>query len=367
MPESVIEIKRVGLKGQGVGSDGDGNIYFVERTLPGDEVRVAYDEGARRYRDGVVTEIVRPSSHRVSSVCPYFLECGGCDWLTWDYESQLLAKDAVVTHALQKVSVVADKRLPIKAAKVNLGYRTRVQLRYESGKMGFYRRRSHELVDIKTCAVAHPKINEAIAGLRKEIPPGRGKVEVGIRKNGEVHCDWNKEHAYGGFTQVNEEQNEFLRDRLAQILKNSQRVLELFCGDGNLTSDYYEACEEVIAVEESSFAIAMANARGLKNVSFFQDRVDRRLLKRLPAEFLKKCDTVLLDPPRQGLFTEIDNLMPPSVQKIVYVSCNPAELAKTAGHLKALKFGLSSLECIDMFPQTRHVESVAVFRKSLVN
>ena len=84
-------------------------------------------------------------------------------------------------------------------------------------------------------------------------------------------------------------------------------------------------------------------------------------------EFVSRCDILLLDPPRQGLRTDISHLIPRKVSRIVYVSCSPAELAQDANKLKSLGFNLAELECIDMFPQTRHIESLAVFQKNLVN
>lgn len=368
MSESLIEILRVGIKGQGVGGDSDGNVYFVERALPGDQVRVSFPSSSRRYRDALLVELVRPSAGRIAPVCPYFQECGGCDWLNWDYNAQLAAKDALVGHALARVGLIAKKTTPIRGAGKTLGYRTRVQLRYESGKLGFYRRHSHDLIDIERCAVAHPKINEFITEWSgKEFPGSRGKVEVGVSSSGSVFSDWNKDHASRGFTQVNEEQNDYLKRRVAECLKGSRNVLELFCGDGNLTASYWSQSEEVIAVEGSGGAVERANGRGFTGVSFLRDTVDRGLLKRLPADFLDRCDTLLMDPPRQGLRTPIAGLVPKSVRSLVYVSCAPGELAKDGTRLKDMGFELDELECIDMFPQTRHVETLAVFRRSLLN
>ncbi|MBI1860320.1 MAG: class I SAM-dependent RNA methyltransferase [Deltaproteobacteria bacterium] len=368
MPEAIVEITKVGAKGQGVGEDTEKNVFFVERALPGDRVRVEFEEGARRYRDARLLELVSPSPQRRDAACDHFLECGGCDWLNWEYAAQLEAKDSVVTHALGRLNVVPRGRLPIQAAQNQLGYRTRVQLRFDDGKIGFYRRQSHDLVDVKSCPVAVPAVNRFIAEVRNDLPVGRGKVEAGLWPDGSIRIDWNKEHAFSGFTQVNEEQNEFLRERVASYCRKEDRVLELFCGDGNLTASFRGIVTETIGVDGSSHAIERANARGGEGtVSFFRDLVDRNLLRRLPTEFVDQCSLVILDPPRQGVGFEVTQLVPKSVKRIVYVSCAPQQLARDAAILAAAGWALVEIQCIDMFPQTRHIESLAVFERSLVH
>ncbi len=347
----------------------------MERTLPGDRVRVEFDPEARRYRDAEPIEIVERSKDRIESVCPHFQHCGGCDWLDWKYESQLEAKDALVSHALSRQMIEPCVRHAIRGAESRLGYRTRVQMRFDGSSLGFYRRQSHDLVNIDQCAVAHPDVNEAIGKLRQNLPSERGKVEIARRDNGEVEIDWNSAHAVSGFTQVHREQNAYLRDRVRDYLATANRVLELFCGDGNLSFAYLERRSqplvEVVAVDANVHAIERAGRRvatgeagtAITGASFMRDIVDAQLLRRLPREFVLACDTLLLNPPRQGLGMGIERLLPKSVKRIVYVSCAPQELAKDSVALKSLGFEMRELQCIDMFPQTRHVESLALFEK----
>ena len=138
MMTSEVRIERIGQRGQGVGADLTGNIYFVSGTLPGDVAIVEFKADAKRYRDARLVELKVPSSARLVPQCKYFGECGGCDWLNWTYEEQLKAKQAMLIHVLERAGVGVENLLPIQGAAKQLGYRNRIQLRREGSKTGFY-------------------------------------------------------------------------------------------------------------------------------------------------------------------------------------------------------------------------------------
>ena len=147
--EKVVQISRVSLLGQGVGSDSEGNIYFVPRALPGDTVRVTVISQDKKYFECELIKVLIPSTERSEPPCDYFQECGGCDWLHWSYADQLKGKQKMIEHAMERTSLHPEKILPILGAQSPLHYRNRIQLRMGEGKLGFFKKKSHDIVDIE--------------------------------------------------------------------------------------------------------------------------------------------------------------------------------------------------------------------------
>ncbi len=153
-----VEIVSIGNEGQGVGKDAEGNTYFVDGLFPGDVAQVeALTDG--RFREAIPLEIIQPSANRVTPACTYASECGGCDWIEWKYDSQVNAKARLLEYTLNRFGFNPKQIHPFIAAKTTHGYRTRIQLRAENGATGFLKRRSHDIVDVESCWIAHPKLN----------------------------------------------------------------------------------------------------------------------------------------------------------------------------------------------------------------
>jgi 23S rRNA (uracil1939-C5)-methyltransferase len=366
-----ITISKMGLEGQGVGTDAEGNIYFVPGMVVGDHVRVEFDPKQKRYRDIVSAELLAGSPSRVTPPCPYFQNCGGCDWLHWDYREQLQAKSQVVEHVFSRGSIHPKELRPIIGAEKTLGYRNRIQVRSEAGHLGFYRKKSHEIVDVESCAVADERLNETMRELRAKATPGEGrhKFELFLNPEGGITTVRDRQHAAGGFAQVHEGQNQKLQElvKKACVEGDSKNVLELFSGSGNLTYHYLDAVERVIAIDNDPRAIAAAIAKrpedAAKKVAFFAMQVTPRLPRNLPPDFQNSYDTLILDPPRLGVGDFINRFVHPGLRRIIYVSCSPVSFSQDAQCL--LKdFSLDSVQPIDMFPHTRHIELVGVFQRS---
>ncbi|MFM8270226.1 MAG: class I SAM-dependent RNA methyltransferase [Pseudomonadota bacterium] len=366
--ETQIEISRMGLEGQGVGYDSDGNIYFVPGALVGDKVRVKTREEKKKYRDAEIIEVVEPSGKRIDSVCQYFQKCGGCDWLQWDYQAQLSAKEEIVKHILERGELRPVELLPITKAEQNLFYRNRIQVRQQGQTVGFFKKKTHELVDITECKVAAPEINDEIKKIRSEIPADSSevtKIELYLGKDRKVHRFDNVAHSFSGFAQIHSGQNDVLKNRVAQIIKEkrARKVLELYCGDGNLTYAYLPFVEKVWGIDASKSAIDSARIQrteehGSKAV-FFTEKVDFHLLRRLPQE-IRDYDTLVLDPPRQGMLECLPRFLHNQLKNIIYISCSPVTFTQDVQCLKK-EFILQTVEPIDMFPQTKHVELIATW------
>ncbi len=355
--------------GQGVAHDTQGNIYFIPGALPGDRILAETVETSKRYRDAELVEVLAPSPDRRDPECAVFHECGGCDWLHWDYAAQVAAKEKTLRHVLERSTWLPEKFLPTITANETMGYRNRIQLHAAGGRLGFYRRKSHDVVDIASCPVAHPKLNASLAELRREPESlAGGKIELFVQEDGGVGRRDNEANAAAGFAQVHDAQNALLRQAIGQLVLGAEakNVLELFAGNGNLTFEYLSGVEEVIAIDSSPTALQQARERlkafAGKRAAFIEANVDVRLKRRLPREFMQGYDTLLLDPPRAGAEGCLEPLCFDGLQTIIYVSCNPVAFTKDVQCLNA-QFDFRQVQIIDMFPHTRHIEFIALFSR----
>lgn len=372
MIRTEVEIQRVGQMGQGVGYDEGGNIYFVPGAVPGDRVAVECPEGAKKYRDAELVAVVRPSPERAASPCEYFQACGGCDWLHLSYDAQIRAKEEMLSHVLERAGFQPRERLPIVRAKETFGYRNRIQLRRDGNKLGFLRRRSHEIVDVKKCLVAHPDLNDEMERIRREdIPAALQKIELVRNDDGTITRVYDARHGAAGFTQVNTAQNEALCGLVAREVRETKarQALELFCGNGNLTFAYAPLVEHVIAVDANEPALAAARARREatmpekpSKIAFVTSLIGRALLRKLPPDFKGSYDTLILDPPRAGIGPCLHDFIHPRVKTVIYISCAPITFTKDVQCLKK-DFVLERVQGVDMFPHTRHIELVARFSR----
>lgn len=376
MTEKIVKITRISLLGQGVACDEDGNIYFVPRAVPGDTVKVAVVSQDKKYCECEILEVIEPSPERVESPCSYFQNCGGCDWLHWNYADQLKGKQQMIVHAMERTSLRPERILPILGAQSPLHYRNRIQLRMGSGKLGFFKKKSHDLVDIQDCQIAQPSINVEIRRLREQgISQSENiqKIELYVNEQGQVKKLANEAHAADGFRQINEEQNAKLQNCVSRYvdLARSKKVLELFCGNGNLTFSYHTKVNSVFAIDASEPAIAQAKVKRTQlgivpeesSIAFICDMVNRSTYRKLPSEIKGQYDTLIVDPPRSGLAGALNQLVHHELKHIIYVSCSVQSFAQDVQCLKN-RFVFEEIQPIDMFPNTRHIEFVAKFSRS---
>ncbi len=358
----------MGLEGQGVGHDTEGNIYFVPGAITGDHVSVTPEQTRKRYRDAQLDKVETPSPERVDPQCEHFKVCGGCDWLQWEYSAQLRAKEATLEHVLERGDLVAQTTEPIAPSPEVFGYRNRIQVRQLGDQVGFYKRGSHEIVDVKHCRVIHPLLNGAIEKLRQDPTPILRKAELFVDDRGEVGWLYDVAHGAGGFTQINPGQNENLREAVAQAVidNGSKHVLELFCGNGNLTFAYLPHVESVYGVDSSKAAVQrardVATERSITKTTFTVGTIETAEAK-LPEEVRERCDTLILDPPRTGMTVPLETFLHDGIKTVIYVSCFPVAFAKDVQCLKQ-NFTFQKVQPLDMFPHTRHIEFVGVFSRS---
>ncbi|MCB9254968.1 MAG: class I SAM-dependent RNA methyltransferase [Bdellovibrionaceae bacterium] len=367
-----LQIENTGIHGQGVGRSDSGEVVFVPGTLPGDRVRVEFESAGNRFVDATLVEILEKSPQRVDPRCAYFGECGGCDWLDWNYESQLEAKQKTLDHSLKRAGWEPRARGPFLPAAKPFGFRTRIQVRRCGDQLGFFRKRSHEIVNVEQCLVADPKINQALSTIRRQSSASEEKLELYLdAESGQVQCVKDESHGKDGFTQGNAAQNIRLRELISDRIRVSgaEQVLELYCGDGNLTFAYAPLVKGVHGFDGNSAAIVKANRQSQSEfdakLSFDVAGVDARLARQLGRNFALSYDTLLVDPPRKGMGGNLNAFLFGNIRTLIYVSCSPVAFSKDTRGLSELGFSLEYVQGIDMFPHTHHIEFVAHFSRSI--
>lgn len=329
----------------------DGERIFIPLTAPGDRVRARIIRRCRGYAEAELVELLSASPDRVEPRCPVFGACGGCQWQHLRYEAQLHWKREILREQLQRIAKLAAPQVePTLAAPSPWAYRRRIQLQVDAeGHVGFYRQGSHDVVEFDECAIADVRINEQLAAAKIRLrETGQGR-QLGV-------------DARLGFTQINREQNTRLQDLVAAgaARHGAGRVLELHCGQGNLTFPLAAVATQIMAVDDHAGAIqyaqAQARAQSCTNVTFHCTAAQTVLREARRAGDV--YDGVILDPPRRGAAEAIAGLIALRPRWIGYVSCDPATLARDVRALLDAGYQHESSHPIDMFPQTHHIESV---------
>ena len=377
-----LDLHAWGRLGEAMARHG-GSDVFVFGGIPGERVEAEIVAVRRKYVAAQVTRVLTPSPKRVEPPCEYFGQCTGCQWQHVDYAEQLAVKTGIVRDALERIGDFhAPTVLPTLASPRRLHYRNhaRFNIWRESGALGFTHRERRRFVRIDRCMLMHDGINDILAQLQERsaetsqlairCSPDTGDYLVQpTLKNPEVAIPTGQKTyresvagrefrvASPSFFQVNVWQAarlvELVKDALE--LTGNETVVDAYAGVGTFAVLLAPYAREIIAVEESTAAIADAseNAAGLSNVRLVTGKVEE-ILPTLDVT----PDAVILDPSRSGCQpATLEALLAQRPGRIAYVSCNPESLARD---LRALTRGyrIQSVQPVDMFPQTHHVECV---------
>jgi len=419
-----LPIERLASDGRGIAFF-EGRTWFVSGALAGEQVeaRVLNAHGkiveARCERVLVASELRRPAP------CPHFGTCGGCSLQHLPHDQQLALKQRLLAEQFSRVAGIEPQEWAAPLSGPELGYRRRARLavRWDPKArhlaVGFRAAASQDIVDITQCQVLVPALQPVVEQLPALLrsfakPQVLGHVELyagtalallvrhtaaladtdldallafcaglnmqlwlhGEDEPAPVHAGeslgfvlapWQLELAYrpGDFVQVNAAVNDAMIAQALEWLapKPDERVLDLFCGLGNFALPLAQRSREVVAVEGVAAMVQRAadNAAGnnLHNTGFFQSDLSQPLDA---AEWAREgFSAVLLDPPRDGAFEVVRTIRALGAQRLVYVSCNPATLARDTVELLRQGYRLKRAGILDMFPQTAHVEAMALF------
>ena len=399
---------------------------FVEGALPGEEAEVRIFKQGRKFDVGAASAIVRASAGRRVPRCPHFGVCGGCATQHADERTQMAAKQRWLEDCLERIGKVKpESMLPIVLGE-EWGYRHRARLSVRRVEkkggvlVGFRERRSTYIADMRECPVLPERVSSLIPHLRilvesLSVRERLPQIEVAVGDNAVAlvfrHLlpltaedkNFFKEFAAkhtvhvwlqpGGpesahpfapedsdlyyslpelkihfrptdFTQVNPAVNRVLVAKAMRLLdpRPGERVADLFCGIGNFSLPLAKRGAEVIGLEGSRELVERARANALANGVVAQFEV-ADLFKHGLAPF-GRFDKLLLDPPREGAVELVKALPREWPRRIVYVSCDPATLARDAGVLVHTQgFRLAAAGVANMFPHTAHVESITLFER----
>ncbi len=366
-----LRIADVAFGGDGVGRIGDGRVVFVPFTAIGDEIVAELTEVKRRFARGRLVELVAPSPHRVDPRCPWFGECGGCQYQHLAYEHQLEVKRKQVRDLFERLGGFVDPPVePVVPSPKQYGYRNRIMIRSQWDgsarrlRIGYVRADSRLVVDIEECAIAEPELNARIREAR-EHPPPRGGLKMNLRI---PPPDW--EVPAHSFFQTNFHLLPRLVETVRHLLRaaGTRHLVDAYCGVGFFGIECADLVESFVGIELDRRAVESAriNAarRGISTGEFFVSRTEA-VLPLFLEKFPPAETTLLFDPPRTGCPPDmLDLLRRERPMQILYVSCHPATLARDAKRLcEDGIYALRRIIPLDMFPQTQHVECVADLRR----
>ncbi len=420
----------------------DGAVVFVPGTVRGEEIDLRITKVMKTCAAGEVVKLRKPSPERTKPECPYFGQCGGCDFQHMSYTEELRAKRQRVQDALTRLGGTDLQVEEILGAKDPTHYRNKSQYPVgPGGTIGFYKARSHQVVGVDRCLIqseVSDKTAKAVGDWMRRYKisayderTGKGLVRhlyVRVNRKGESLCCvvvngkqlprepelaafvraaaprtvgvvlntntkkgnvilgdkyrtlWGQDFlmdtlcglrfklSVPSFYQVNRDQAEVLYGKALEFagLTGEETVLDLYCGTGTITLCMAAKAKKVIGAEIVPPAIADAKENaarnGIENAEFFcGDAAD--IAAKLEQDGLRP-DVITVDPPRKGLSPEvIASVAAMGPERVVYVSCDPATLGRDVKLFAELGYRAVRACAVDMFPGTRHVETVVLLSR----
>ena len=406
--------------GQGVARH-QGKALFVPGLLPQEQAEVVLVEDKKQYARAQVKRRLNDSPQRVAPRCAHFGVCGGCQQQHASIELQQQSKRAALSRLMKRDVddiIAAEPWGYRRRARLSLNYQPKTQ----QLQMGFRKANSSEIIDVVQCPVLAPQLEALLPAVRESLTSLQsqrhlGHVELVQADNGPLMvlrhtaaltaADKEKlerfsqthglslylapqseilEHIRGDepwytsdglrlvfsprdFIQVNDGVNQkMVGTALAWLdIQPQDRVLDLFCGMGNFTLPLAKAAASVVGVEGVPALVAKgrenAALNGLQNVTFFHENLEEDVTRQVWAKH--GFDKILLDPARAGAPGVMAHIIKLAPRRVVYVSCNPATLARDSEALLQAGYRIQRLAMLDMFPHTGHLESIVLFEREL--
>lgn len=420
--EYTVEITSVSSDGNGVGRI-DGFTVFVPYTAAGDRVKIVLEKVKSRFAQARLLEITEPSKDRVNPECKAFGSCGGCRLRHIAYSAEIREKRAVIENAMKRIGGFDSFTLDGITGMRNPS-RYRNKMIFHVGKnppvCGFFAQQSHDIIPIDDCDIGaeeNKKIIGAVMEYMRENSGGfikqiftrksfaAGEIMVVLSADEEIPnsnslvrnlCEadenivsiitdinrkkvtlWGKDRiedflcgvkftiSPDSFFQVNPIQTERLYNKALEFaaLTGNETVLDIYCGIGTISLCAAKRAKKVIGVEivEQAVMDAKENAEinGIKNAEFYADSAENTVPKLIDRG--ERPEVVILDPPRKGSDERtLGAIVKAAPERIVYVSCNPATLARDAKFLSERGYEIKRARGFDLFPRTSHVETVCL-------
>ena len=391
-----VHIDRMDHFGNGIGNI-NGKIIFVKGALTGETVDVTITKDKKSFMEGTINTIIYKSSKRVEPFCKYFGVCGGCSLCHLNYENTLEYKKERVKNILSKYDI---PNINVIRNENDLYYRNKIELKIVDGKLGFYEKKTHNLIEIKECKVTKKSINKSFEFV-KNMKLENANVTIRANYNDEVliiidskekpvilnpedykivgivlndKCIYGQDNfmdkinnlfftvSYNSFFQV----NNYINSELFNLIKENivgKTILDLYSGVGTLSIVASKVVDKVYSIEVIPNAVknALINAKINKcdNINFILGKVEDKI------GFINdKIDTIIVDPARAGLDKKtievINNICP---QRIIYVSCDTQSLANNLVDLA--NYEIKKFYILDMFSYTYHIECFCILDRKI--
>lgn len=397
-----LTIEKFSHDGRGIGFH-QGRVVMVENAMPGEQVTLKVTHAKTKLWQGESISWVVQSDERVTPKCAHYLTCGGCQQQHIPHDVQITLKQAAIDNQFSRHKLtIQNWALPIISKPYAYRHRARFHVG-KKGEIGFRQRQGHQVVNIQDCPVLEPELARCFNIVVSEAPlDGIREFELMVADDGAFGLSASEgpkkatddlmvwanskefitdaplnyrsgEHpvfAYPGqFTQVNRDINRQMLEQVRVWLQLTQhdRLLDLFCGNGNISMALADDVSAILGLEgnESAIDLATQASRSKHNVNF----ACANLFLQMPFERadVKKLDptVVVIDPPRAGADAVCQALAKTKVNKILYVSCDPATLARDLSYFNSTHWHLRKAGLVDMFPNTRHIETMVLLERKL--
>jgi 23S rRNA (uracil1939-C5)-methyltransferase len=424
--EAKVKITRLDINGCGVGQYNKKPI-FIDGVLPDEVVQVKVIEQKNKYSRGKLIEVLSQSKQRIEAKCQHFLNCGGCDLQHMSPVAQLDFKQQKVSDLFARSNHLEELPWQASIVSEPWHYRRKARIGVQYDKtgqatIGFRQRGSNHLINIKNCPVLVEPLNPIFSLLKKLLPKLSGKNAIGhieviftnkitvvvrqleiLTKQDILHwqtfsenfsCDVlfdsgkevtpldkssaamlnyvlddniNINFSSNNFIQVNHAVNKSMITQALQWLSLNEQdiVLDLFCGLGNFSLPIAKKAAQVIGIEGVDLMVKNANENavnnGLSNCEFYQADLNSNWQNENWVN--KKYTKLLLDPARAGAHQALQQLLHLNIKTVLYVSCDPATLAKDSELLISQGYRIEKISLMDMFSQTKHIETMVLFVK----
>ena len=397
----IVKIDRLDHQGRGIAKVN--NITtFIPNALVDEIVDINIIETKKNYNIGKVNKYIEISKDRIEPICKYFNLCGGCDLMHMSYENQLLFKENKIKNIIERYTNIDVNKVKKILYSNNLYYRNKVVFKVDKN-IGFYDKKSYNIVPIDNCLISSNKINQILNILNtcnldniKQIMIRTNEADSLVVIYTDIISDeiinklkdncsivkYNKKYEVvsgkgyiidkigdykfvispDSFYQVNKNTVKILYDKVLEYLNPSKEesILDLYSGTGTIGIYVSKYVKNVLSIEinESANKDALKNKdlNNVDNIEFICDDVANEIDK------IKHVDSIIVDPPRSGLDNKtIEYLKKINSKKIVYVSCDPMTLARDLEKLSEV-YSIVEITPVDMFPNTSHVECVSILQ-----
>jgi len=423
----VVDVINMTHEGRGVARIDD-FVIFIDGAITGEVLEIEIIHRAKSYAIANIYKIIEAASERIEPFCRVYGSCGGCSLQHLRYDVQLKFKQNYVMDCLQRIGGFKQIKVsPTRGMKFPYHYRNKVQYPVAGGKAGFYKRRSHSIVEHRVCAMQSDDVNEIMNFIKPQLPdfikhmvfrvgtegvmmifvstkakPNLDELVISVTERysiiktvilnintsgtNKILGDKNQS-LYGtgkindrmlgveysispnSFYQINKEQTRYLYTKINKMaeLTGKETVYDLYCGIGSIGLYLAKKAKKVVGVESVSDAVkdARANARDneIKNIKFVIGKAEE-----VAGDLIEKHgkpNIVVVDPPRKGCEeTLLKSVLDMAPDKIIYVSCNPSTLARDLQVLcENKKYKPGKVQPVDMFPFTSHVETVCLLKR----